>query len=138
MRTELEVEYPDEGAFLEAFEALAFAPSRFRHRDHVRMAWAYVTRIGPSEAEEQMSRGVQRLATSAGALDKYHDTLTRGWVRAIAHFASRRPPETFAEFIRAWPQLLRKDLLLAHYEPHTLASGEARAAWVEPDKVPIP
>lgn len=138
VQTELELEYPDDGEFLAAFEGLGFPPSRFRHRDHVRTAWAYTTRLGREEAEARVSSGVHRLATAAGAASKYHETLTRAWVRAVAHFASRGPTESFEDFIRAWPQLLRTDLLLAHYEAHTLGSAEARSVWVEPDKTPIP
>jgi hypothetical protein len=136
--TELEIEYPNDGEFLGAFERLAFPASRFRHRDHVRTAWAYVSRLGPEEAEVRVSTGIRRLARAAGAEAKYHETLTRGWVRAVTHFVSRRPSQTFEEFVEVCPQLLRKDLLLAHYHADTLASAEARAGWISPDKSPIP
>jgi hypothetical protein len=138
VQTDLELEYLDDGEFVMAFENLEFSPSRFRHRDHVRTAWVYVTRFDRDDAEARVSSGIRRLATSAGAAGKYHETLTRGWVRAVAHFASRAPAETFQEFIEAWPQLLRQDLLLAHYEAPTLSGDEARSTWVPPDKTPIP
>jgi hypothetical protein len=136
--TDLELQYPDEGDFLDAFERLAFPASRFRHRDHVRTAWAYVSRLGPEEAEARVTTGIRRLARAAGAEARYHETLTRGWVRAVSHFVSQHPTETFDEFVEVCPQLCRKDLLLAHYHAVTLASAKARATWVLPDKSPIP
>ncbi|MCZ0978806.1 hypothetical protein O1L60_04810 [Streptomyces diastatochromogenes] len=39
----------------------------------------------------------------------------------------------FAAFAAHHPDLLDKDLLARFYRPATLASDEARAAWVEPD-----
>lgn len=139
MRTELELEYPDDDDFIAALEGLSFSASRFRHRDHVRMAWAYATRFGPDETEARISHGIRRLARTAGAERKYHETLTRAWARAVRHFASQqRQWQTFGDFVGRFPQLLRGDLLLAHYNADTLFSPEARSGWVAPDKSPIP
>jgi hypothetical protein len=139
MLTALEMEYPDDDAFVDAFEHVAFAPSKFRHRDHVRIAWAYVKRVGVSEAETRVCIGIRGLARAAGAEPRFHETLTRGWVRAVAHFEAHNDhASSFDEFVERWPQLLRRALLLAHYRAETLARPDARARWVAPDKEPIP
>jgi hypothetical protein len=137
--TALEIEYPSDDAFLDAFEHVAFAPSRFHHRDHLRLAWAYVKRVGATKAETRVCTGIRHLARAAGAEARYHETLTRGWVRAVAHFEAHSSPIwNFDQFVDNYPLLLRRDLLLAHYHAETLASSKARARWTVPDKEPIP
>jgi hypothetical protein len=70
----------------------------------------------------------------SGSLLFRHETLTRFWVRIVAH-ASRA---TLAETLEAHPMLLRKDLLLQHWSRETLYGDAAREAWIEPDIQPLP
>ena len=45
---------------------------------------------------------------------------------------------TFTEFLDAEPWLLNPGLARRHYSAELLSSGEARAAWVDPDLIAMP
>jgi hypothetical protein len=123
-------------AFLADFEA-ASLPS-FEHRDHLRMAYAYARRGGVAHAVARAREGLRRLTAAAGAPDRYHDTLTTAWARVVADHAVNSRDVGFDAFLAAHPRLLERDLLLAHYSRKRLFSPAARAAFVEPDLMPLP
>ena len=127
-----------DGQFLEAFEGGAIPASSFRHRDHLRMAWLYVTRSGPERAERLATEGIRRLAEAHGVPQKYHHTVSVAWVRLIAYHQTRWPGPDFEGFLGRSGELLDKRLLRGHYRSQTLASPSARATWVEPDLAPLP
>ena len=77
---------PDD-EFLRAFFGLTLPNSEFHHRDHLRLAWLAVRRHGPDAAEEAVVGGIQRFAAHHGHITLYHDTMTRFWVRLVAHCA---------------------------------------------------
>jgi hypothetical protein len=114
--------------FIEAVESCTI--EAFHHSDHVRLAWLYCERYGTSEGCRKIVETIQRLAAHAGQSDKYHHTITLAWMRVVD--AARRTGKS-AEL-----GLLDKQALLAYYSPETLASGEARTRWVEPDRAPLP
>lgn len=125
--------------FLRAFADGTIANHEFRHRDHLRLAWLQVTRLGTEDAAEAVTQGIRRFAAAQGVPDKYHETMTQFWVRVVAYMATARPDlDEFDLFLEAFPQLLDKGLPLRHWERETLMSPAARAAWVEPDVLPMP
>lgn len=117
---------------------------RFGHREHVYLTWLAVRRHGVTAAVGLISDGIQRTARYAGAPQKYHATVSRAWVEAVGYhvaddaISSRAANEDFAAFADRHPALLDKRLLSSHYRSTTLASAEARTAWVEPDLAPFP
>ncbi|MGW4704807.1 hypothetical protein, partial [Streptomyces sp. NPDC004285] len=84
-----------------------------------------------------VGEGIRRTATAAGAPRKFHVTMTRAWVELVARRERESGLPDFAAFAGAHAELLDKDLLARFYRPATLASAEARAAWVEPDLAPL-
>lgn len=126
----------------EAFDTLmAEAMSttgRFGHREHVHLTWLAVHRFGVAEATEVVGEGLQRVARSAGAAQKYHVTMTRAWVELVAHHAAHSSADDFDGFAEEHPALLDKALLTRFYRPQTLAGPRARSGWVEPDLAPFP
>jgi hypothetical protein len=128
---------PDQD-FLATFERGDFTGDAFPHRAHLRMAWLYVTALGPDEAIQKAAAGIRNLAQHNGRPLLYHDTLTRAWVYVVAAGIAHSPPSSFTRFLEQSPQLLDKHLLLNHYSPDLLASPRARATWVAPDLRPIP
>ena len=125
--------------FLRAFSACTLGNHEFRHRDHLRLAWLQVRRLGPEAAAEAVAQGISRFAATHGATAKYHDTMTRFWVRIVAHMAEARPDiDDFDRFLEAFPSLLDKSLPFRHWERETMLSPAARLAWVEPDVLPLP
>jgi hypothetical protein len=121
--------------FLERYEACAL--TEFSHRDHLRMAFLYARRGGENAAIDG-ARRIRALAAKIGASQKDHDTLTVAWARVVAHYSVSSRAPSFDDFLLAHPQLLRRDLLAAHYTDDVLFSATARAGFVEPDRVPLP
>jgi hypothetical protein len=104
----------------------------FPHSEHLRLAYTFA-QIGGTDAAVA---GARRIREFAGP--KYHDTLTVGWARVVAHLVEQSPELDFDAFLAANPQLQRRDLLLAHYSRERLFSPDARAAFVEPDLLALP
>jgi hypothetical protein len=102
------------------------------------MAYAYAHRGGVAHAVARAREGLRRLAAAAGVPDRYHGTLTTAWARVVAHHAVASRDLGFDAFVAAHPRLLERDLLLAHYRRERLFRPAARAAFVEPDLVPLP
>jgi hypothetical protein len=121
--------------FLERFEQRAF--NSFSHHDHIRLAFIYARR-GGVQAAVAGARQIRGFAADAGAAGKYHDTLTVAWARIIAHLAAVSPLITFPAFVTAHPELQDRRLLLRHYSEPRLWSEEARACYLEPDRLPLP
>lgn len=124
--------------FLEVFERGGFPGNAFPHRAHLRMAWLYVMKLGPDAAIPKAADGIRNLAKRSGLPTLYHDTITRAWVYVVAAAIGHSSSNTFTGFIDEHPRLLDKHLLLEHYTKDTLTSPQARAAWVPPDRRPIP
>jgi N-formylglutamate deformylase len=129
---------PDD-EFLRAFFALTLPNSEFHHRDHLRLAWLAVRRHGGAGAEEVVARGIKRFAEHHSHGPAYHDTMTRFWVRLVAHAVSRRPEiEDFETFLVEYPLLLDKNAPLRHWSREAMFAPDARAAWRDPDVVALP
>lgn len=120
--------------FARAFLAGSIPPGQFHHRDHLRLAWCLVRQRGEENAITAITTGIRRYAVHHGQAAKYHETLTRFWVRLVAHAQATRPDlASFDSFIAAVPWLLDKTLPYRHWSRATMDSLAARAAWVEPD-----
>ena len=93
--------------FVSAFEACTLAADAFRHYDHIRLAWAYLRAFAPDEATDRMAESIRRFALHhTGSTAKYDDSLTRAWMRLVAHAraVSADAPD-FATFAEANPML---------------------------------
>ena len=121
--------------FVARFEAHDL--DEFSHRDHLRLAFVYA-RGGGVQAAVDGARRIRGFAEAQGARRKYHETMTVAWARVVGRLAIDSAPLAFPAFLDAHPELLHRDLLSAHYTDERLFSEEARAAFVEPDVVPLP
>ena len=119
--------------FLAAFEAGKVANQDFHHRDHLRLAWIQIRRLGLERASDAVAEGIRRFATHHGHADRYHETMTRFWVRAVGMGISRHPTLRHEDLLAAEPHLLDKNLPYRHWSRERLGSDEARGQWVEPD-----
>jgi hypothetical protein len=129
---------PDD-EFLRAFFDLTLPNSQFHHRDHLRLAWLAVRRHSAVSAEEVVAKGIQRFAEHHSHGPAYHDTMTRFWVRLVAHVVSDRPEIVdFEEFVATYPRLLDKNAPLRHWSREAMFAPDARAAWRNPDLVALP
>ena len=126
--------------FLTRFEDLSLPAEAFSHRGHLRLAWLYLQRLPALEAMERITSGIPAYASSLGAADKYHHTLTVAIVRVMAERGRQSPGLSFEDFLNANNDLVEdfRGLLLTHYSEARLFSEEARLAWLEPDLAPLP
>ena len=138
-RSDNELDASDE-EFLKAFERCEIAPEDFHHRDHVRLAYIYLTRHDADAALTKMRSSLHRFLAHVGAPPtKYHETITRAWLLAVEHFMRETAPTgSFEQFASAAPRLFVPDAMETHYTPELLWSDDARARFVEPDLQPIP
>ena len=129
----------DDNEFLNLFHEGALTGDEFRHRGHLRLAWLVLSRHPKDEAEQIVAREIRTFAVANGASNRYHDTLTRFWVRLVSH-AMENSPKTVSidELLERFPFLLDKGLPYRHWRGETFNSDPARKGWVEPDLVPLP
>jgi len=129
----------DDAAFLSAVETATLPGERFRHREHLRLAWLCLRAHGVEAGHARVRDLIQRYAAALGASGKYHETQTRAWVLLVgAGLAAAPAGETFGDFLGRCPELLEGRLLARHYREETLDSPRARAEWVPPDVAPLP
>lgn len=125
--------------FLQLFHQGNPPGEEFRHRGHLRLAWLVLSRHKKEDAEQMVAQEIQRLAVANGASGKYHDTLTRFWVRLVGHVMENAPEaQSIHGLLARFPLLLDKSLPYRHWRGETFNSDLARAGWVEPDLVPVP
>ncbi len=125
--------------FCESFESLRIPNELFRHREHIRLAWIYLTCFSEKEAASRMVQAIRAFAKHHGAEAKYHHTITLAWMHLVAHEVRCSPAgQHFSSFLIANPHLLDQRLLAEYYSSARLKSDAARNGWLEPDRQPLP
>ena len=125
----------DDAAFIAAFEGGTLAPERFRHRDHLRLAWLYLREAPLAGALERFSAGLRRFARAAGKEGLYHETITVAYMALVNERMARDPGLDWEEFARANADLFDHPAALrVYYRDETLRSDLARAVFVLPDR----
>jgi Activator of Hsp90 ATPase homolog 1-like protein len=110
----------------------------FGHAEHLELAWRYLDRFEPDDAERAMAEAIRHVAATHGQPDRYHETMTVAWVKLVAAHREECEAETFDEFIADNERLLDRDLLKRHYSPERIASAGARAEFTAPDLRDLP
>ncbi|WP_299550787.1 hypothetical protein [uncultured Tateyamaria sp.] len=131
---------PDDLTFRDQFDAGRVAPDDFNRRAHLRQAYVYLCE-GPIDAAMPRMRAALHafLKRNGVPADKYHETLTRSWLMAVAYFMDKATPAaSFDSFLKQDDRLLDTRIMLTHYHKDTLFSDTARAAFVAPDLQSIP
>jgi len=118
----------DDRTFLRLFHDCNLPGEEFRHRGHLRLAWLVLSRHSRIEAESIIAREIQLFAVANGASNRYHDTLTRFWVRLVGHAMENAPEaRSIDELLARFPFLLEKGLPFKHWRGETFNSDRARA-----------
>jgi hypothetical protein len=120
------------------FEDKTLRNEAFRHREHVRLTWIYLTSDPPDVVAARLCMSLLALATSHGVGQRFHHTLTVAWVRIIEAARHEHPDLPFDLLAEACPFLLDKDTPLTYYSREVLFADEARRSWVEPDLRALP
>ena len=122
--------------FLAALERCTLPESEFTHAAHVRAAYLYLRDGSFGQAIDRMAATIRRYATSLGKPDRYHDTITVGFLALIrARICERGDGGGWVEFAVANPDLLDRGRLLRHYSRDQLQSPLARRVFVLPQAV---
>ena len=131
---------PDDLAFRDRFDAGLVAPAQFDHRAHLRLAFVYLCEGPVDAAMTRMRAALQAfLARNGVPADKYHETLTASWLKAVQYFMDKATSAaSFNGFLKQDDRLLDTRIMLTHYRKDTLFSDAARAAFVAPDLQAIP
>lgn len=117
---------------LAALEAGTIDPARFNHREHVRATYAAVRQGGFGPAVMRIGPALQRFAASLGKADRYHETLTVGFIALVNERLAGSTAADFDSFVAENPDLLDKGLLARFYRPHVLDSPLARRVFLLP------
>lgn len=121
--------------FAQCFERGEIRNEDFHHREHLRVAWAFLRDSNSTEeACDRMRAAIRAFASKAGHAKKYHETLTVFWVRLLAEV--RKHVDGAKELDSLFPAhafLLDKDAPLAWYTRTRLYGDDARLTWLAPD-----
>jgi hypothetical protein len=123
---------------MDQFERGTLPNECFHHREHVRVAFLYLSLYPALEAIQLFSRALQRFATAHGKPQLYHETITWALMFLIRERMARSETQpTWDEFSRSNADLLALENrpLSRYYREETLASELARAVFIFPDKL---
>ncbi|GLQ21186.1 hypothetical protein ACFFUB_06510 [Algimonas porphyrae] len=114
------------------FPTEAVDARQFGHRDHVRLAYRLLSQNDFIDAAAAYARGIQELATEAGAPEKFNLTITYAFMSVIAERMARKESTDVDEFLSANPDLLNKNFLIQLYPDDRLQSDLARQSFLLP------
>jgi hypothetical protein len=122
--------------FLASFEGLRIPGSQFRHVDHVRLAWIYLSDASFAAGAFRFCERFQSFVRHIGADSKYHETIT--WFYLVTVFErirTRARASSWEAFACSNGDLLDSSMALirVRYREETLASPLARSVFVLPD-----
>jgi hypothetical protein len=117
-------------------EDCTLSPDNFHHTDHLHAAWIYFSRFPALEAMRRFSAALRAFATSLGQPDRYHETITWGYLLLLNERIHRAPQTPdWNSFAALHPDLFdwNESILRKYYRKETLESAHARAVFVMPD-----
>ena len=125
------------------FETGALPHARWTHREHLTVAFWYLSRLDEAKATERIRVGILFLNDCHGTPNTdtrgYHETLTRFWIGVVGKFLKESDTERsklelanqlIEEYVR------RSGLWRNYYSFDLLKSVESRRNWIEPDVRP--
>jgi len=123
--------------FLAALEDCTLPADSFRHRDHLRAAWAYLERMPFGAALDRMRATLRGYATSLGQPGRYHETITVAFMSLVQAHRELKPATRWEDFVALNPELFAPGLLATYYDRATLESPLARRVFMlEPRTLP--
>jgi len=125
-----------DGELIAQFDNGELPADSFHHSDHVRLAFAYLTRFSPIEALNHFVEGLKRFAGRLGKSGLYHETITYAYFFLIRERMARMPDLGWQDFARENADLLewKPGILGWYYRDATLKSDLARRVFVFPDR----
>ncbi len=129
--------------FLQQFESLTLPLAQWHHRDHLRVAYLYLTQNDFETAARKVTTGIRAHNAAHGIVDTptsgYHETQTLLWLHLVAAtLAQYGPGEGVDDFLNFHSQLFTQKIHRFYYSKALYTSPEARARFVPPDLAALP
>lgn len=121
-----------------AFEDCTLPNESFHHRDHVRLAFLYLSRYPALEAIQRFSASLARFAAAKGKPGLYNETITWAFLFLIRERMARAGrKQVWNEFAASNADLMswEENILKKYYRDETLASDLARSTFLFPDRI---
>ena len=122
---------------VDAFESCTWPYPRWAHRAHLGVALYYLRQFGFAAALERARYHIPLYNLTCGDPDGYHDTITVLFMRRVDQFLRDNPDVGFAAAIETLATICDMQWPLRYYSPERLWSVQARAGWLEPDRLPL-
>ncbi len=116
---------------VEKLERCELELAEFDHANHLAAGMAYLSGGDFAEALAKMRTSLQRFSGHHGK-QGYHETITRFWLMKLAEVEGR---SLWERANQAAEVLADKGLIFQFYEREVLMGDEARAKWVEPQRL---
>ena len=125
---------PKDADVVRAFEEGTLEPAHFGHRQHLLVAWTYLSTLPFGEAAIRFASQLRRFAERHGAGAKYHETVTWAYAALLHERMHVSAAGTdFDGFLAQNPDLLgHPGALAAYYDAEMLGSELARRVFVLP------
>src|SRR5215467_5203017 len=125
----------NDSEFIRQFETDTL-PGEFHHSDHVRLAFAYLSKLPVLEALKRFATALKRFAAARGKAQLYHETITHAYFFLIRERMARGEGMDWNQFAVRNADLLtwKPGILDRYYRETTLQSELARSTFVFPDK----
>ena len=129
--------------FLRSFEACTMPLDTWHHREHVKVAYLYITRFGIEAARRKIREGIRAYNAANKVAESptsgYHETMTQAWLSIIhATIEEYGTHATADEFFDSHPQLSQKKNLRLFYSRDLFISDRAKREFLEPDLTSLP
>ncbi|HSY17728.1 MAG TPA: transketolase C-terminal domain-containing protein [Candidatus Acidoferrales bacterium] len=133
----------DDKIFLEQFESTAWPYQKWRHRQHIKVAYLYLRRYPLAEAQKRISQRIRAFNASKGVAESltggFHETMTQAWMHLVHYsLCEYGAADTADAFYDQNPQLWGKKVLRYYYTKETYVTEKAKAEFVPPDVTPFP
>jgi hypothetical protein len=116
-----------------SFETHDIDNTRFKHAEHVQVAFELLGKYDFIDAAATYAKGVRSIAAKAGAPQKFNLTITYAFMSLIAERKDGSSPSAFPEFAKQNPDLMSKDVLAKWYSSDRLRSDAARSIFLMPE-----
>ncbi len=122
--------------FIAQFELTTLDPAEFNHLGHIRLCWLYLNQYTEDVAIDRVAKGINAYATSLGAPDKYHQTITVALCKIISKRREKQKSAHWLVFCEQNQDLIfNAKALLKHYYSEKLISSEgAKRQFIAPDR----
>ena len=84
-------------------EEIVHRRGQFGHAQHLELAWTCLASAPFERAEEKVTAAIRHFSALHGAGERYHDTITRAWLRVVGIHASVSGATSFDAVHRGQP-----------------------------------